>query len=128
MQPCVLAGGERCVLCKEDIGLERKIQELPDMCGRLRMRMNASPDRSSSKISPEIATFIFSLSMEENDLGSLQNTLRKLPMQFLLGPSVGASTLNASALVHSCETGGRSLFSLHSDLSMTSYDYRAVLH
>jgi hypothetical protein len=85
MWPCVLRGGEPCLVCKEDIELERKIQELQDMRRRLRTRMNASHDPFTFKFPPEIASLIFSLSMEENDDTPLRYTLHKLPMSFLLG-------------------------------------------
>ena len=84
-RPCVLRGGEPCLVCEEDIELQRKIQELQDMRRRLRTRMNTSHDPFTSKFPPEIASLIFSLSMEENDNIPLRYTLRKLPMPFLLG-------------------------------------------
>ena len=85
MWPCVLRDGEPCLVCKEGIELERKIQELQGMRRRLRTRMNASHDPFTFKFPPEIASLIFSLSMEENDDTPLRGTLRKLPMSFLLG-------------------------------------------
>ena len=85
LRPCTLGGGEPCLVCKEDIELERKIQELQDMRRRLGTRMNASHDPFTYKIPPEIASLIFSLSMEENDNRPLRFILCGLPTSFILG-------------------------------------------
>jgi len=59
MRPCVLRDGGPCLVCKEDMELKQKIQELQDRRTILRTHMNASHDPFHFKFPPEIASLIF---------------------------------------------------------------------
>ena len=85
MRPCLVGGRKPCSACQEDMELERTIQELQEKRRILRTRMNASHDPFNFKFPPEIASLIFSLSLEKDDHDPSQSTLRKLPTPFLLG-------------------------------------------
>ena len=85
MRPCAVEGRKPCLVCQEDIELERTIQELQDKRRILRTRMNASHDPFHFKFPPEITSLIFSLSTRKEDYESDFSTLRKLPTPFLLG-------------------------------------------
>jgi hypothetical protein len=85
MRPCLVRGREPCLVCQEDMELERTIQELQEKRRILRTRMNASHDPFNFKFPPEIASLIFSLSLEKDDYEPGRSTLRKLPTPFLLG-------------------------------------------
>ena len=65
--------------------LERTIQELQEKRRILRTRMNATHDPFNFKFPPEIASLIFSLSLEKDDYEPGQSALCKLPTPFLLG-------------------------------------------
>ncbi|KIM36935.1 hypothetical protein M413DRAFT_31329 [Hebeloma cylindrosporum] len=87
LRPCAVRYGELCFACKEDIQLERNIQD-SEVQGRgrtLRTQMNANHDPFLLKLPPEIASHIFYLSVEEQRCDPGHDTLKKLPMQFLLG-------------------------------------------
>jgi len=80
IQPCV------CLICQEDMELERQIQELQDKRRILRMRINPNHDPFDFKFPPEIASLIFSLAMGKEDYEpDEESALCKLPTQFLLG-------------------------------------------
>jgi len=87
LRPCVIRDGELCSACKEDIELERNIQDsgVQDKRWSLRTQMNANHDPFILKFPPEIAFHILYLSMEEQDYNPNRRALKKLPMQFLLG-------------------------------------------
>src|SRR5437016_13471804 len=84
MRPCSIQEGEHCFLCKEDMELERKIQVLQERRLNLRLRLNAHHDPFVLKFPPEIASYIFSLSMEARDYEPSVVSLQKLPTPFLL--------------------------------------------
>jgi hypothetical protein len=65
--------------------LEQKIQELQYRRLNLRRRMNANHDPFILKFPPEIASHIFSLSMEVRDYEPNTAALHELPTPFLLG-------------------------------------------
>jgi len=85
MRPCVIRDGEPCLTCKEDLELEQTIQELQNRRRNLRSQMNVNHDPFILKFSPEIASHIFSLSMEKWDYDPTLAALYGLPTQFLLG-------------------------------------------
>ena len=82
---CNILGGKGCLACKEDIALEQKIQELQERHLMLRTNMNASHDPFILKLPPEIASYIFLLSMGEWDTCEIPSEGNCLPMPFLLG-------------------------------------------
>ena len=82
---CVLRDGGPCLVCKEDMELEKKIQELQDRRRILRTHINASHDPFHSKFPPEIASLIFSLCMRVQEHEPNVHMLRMLPTPFLLG-------------------------------------------
>jgi len=81
---CSTQDAEHCLLCRDHIELERKIQELQDRCRDLRARMNAYHDPFVLKFPPEIGSYIFSSSLEPQDYEPSVDALKKLPTQFLL--------------------------------------------
>ena len=85
MRPCILRDGGPCLVCKEDMELEQKIQELQDRRRILRTRVNASHDPFHFKFPPEIASLIFSLSVTWLEHQPNFYTSRILPTPFLLG-------------------------------------------
>jgi hypothetical protein len=85
MRPCVLRDGGPCLVCKEDMELAQKIQELQDRRRILRTQVNASHDPFHFKFPPEIASLIFSLSMTWLEHQPNCYTSRMLPTPFLLG-------------------------------------------
>jgi hypothetical protein len=82
MRPCLVGGRKPCLACQEDMELERTIQELQEKRRTLRTRMNAIHDPFNFKFPPEIASLIFSLSLEKDDY---EPSLSTLPTPFLLG-------------------------------------------
>jgi hypothetical protein len=92
MQPCLVGGRKPCMVCHEDMELERTIQELQEKRRILRGRMNASHDPFVLTFPPEISSHILLLSMGEwdyNPCGPRNSVtvalLKKLPTPFLLG-------------------------------------------
>jgi hypothetical protein len=81
VRPCVKRDGGPCLLCQEDMELERKIEELQDRRRNLQMHMNASHDPFVLAFPPEISSHILLLSKEEWGYSDVE----KLPMPFLLG-------------------------------------------
>ncbi|KIM38127.1 hypothetical protein M413DRAFT_30276 [Hebeloma cylindrosporum] len=83
--------GGPCLLCQEDVELERKIQELQDKRRNLQTRMNASHDPFILKFPPEISSHILLLSLQEWDYDpfyecsqSHDGIRNELPTPFLL--------------------------------------------
>ncbi|KIM38128.1 hypothetical protein M413DRAFT_30277 [Hebeloma cylindrosporum] len=64
--------------------LEGMIQELQEKRRILRSRMNATHDPFNFKLPPEIASLIFSLSLQKEDYEPDKYTLSRLPTAFLL--------------------------------------------
>jgi len=90
VRPCVKRDGGPCLVCQEDMELERIIQELQDRRRNLQMRMNASHDPFVLTFPPEVSSHILLLSMGEWDYDpygpySDRVLLKKLPTPFLLG-------------------------------------------
>ena len=92
MQPCLIGGRKPCLVCQEDIELQRTIQELQEKRRILRSQMNAIHDPFVLAFPPEISSQIFLLSMEkwnykpyDAQTRNLDTILRKLPTPFLLG-------------------------------------------
>ena len=82
---CSILEGGRCLACKEDIELEQKIQDLQERRRELRTEMNANHDPFVLKLPPEIASYIFLLSMEERDTREIPSRGDCLPTPFRLG-------------------------------------------
>jgi hypothetical protein len=82
---CNILEGGGCLACKEDIALEQKIQELQERRQELRTKMNASHDPFVLKLPPEVASYIFLLSVEEWDPPDISQRSGGLPTPFLLG-------------------------------------------
>ena len=116
MRPCILRDGGPCLVCKEDMELEQKIQELQDRRRILRTRVNASHDPFHFKFPPEIASLIFSLSVTWLEHQPNFYTSRILPTPFLLG------SVNRRWRQLARSTPQLSL------KSMTGYNYQAAYH
>ena len=88
IRPCVKQDGGPCLVCQEDMNLERQIQELQDKRRNLLTCMNDSHDPFVLTFPPEISSHIFLLSMEHWDddpYSGYDLFLRRLPMPFRLG-------------------------------------------
>ena len=82
---CSILEGLGCLACREDIALEQKIQELQERRRELHSKMNAIHDPFILKLPPEIASYIFLLSMGERDDHHISYSRVCLPTPFLLG-------------------------------------------
>ena len=82
---CNTLGGGGCLACKEDIELEQKMQELQERRRELRTTMNENHDPLILKLPPEVASYIFLLSMGERDTRAIAHWSGGLPTPFLLG-------------------------------------------
>ena len=85
MVHCSILEGLGCLACREDIALEQKIQELQERRRELHSKMNAIHDPFILKLPPEIASYIFLLSMGERDDHYISYSRVCLPTPFLLG-------------------------------------------
>ena len=79
---CSILEDGRCLACQEDIELEREFQERRR---KLRMKMNENHDPFILKLPPEVASYIFLLSMGERDTRDIAWSGDCLPTPFLLG-------------------------------------------
>ena len=79
---CSILEGGRCLACKEDIELELEFQERRR---KLRTRMNENHDPFILKLPPEVASYIFLLSMGKRDTREIARSRDCLPTPFLLG-------------------------------------------
>jgi len=82
---CSILEGEGCLACKEDMQLEQKIQELQERRRKLRTKMNENHDSFVLKLPPEVSSYIFLLSMGEQDTCQIACDEECLPTPFLLG-------------------------------------------
>ena len=85
MVHCSILEGLGCPACREDVALERKIQELQERRRELHTKMNAIHDPFILKLPPEIASYIFLLSIGERDDHHISYGRVYLPTPFLLG-------------------------------------------
>ena len=80
---CTILKGRKCMLCKEYVELEQKIQELQERRRKLSTKMNANHDPFILKLPPEVASHIFILF--KGDSQKSQGRRANLSVIFLLG-------------------------------------------
>jgi len=87
MQPCLVWGRKPCLVCHEDVELERTIEELKEKRRILRSQMNAIHDPFVLALPPEISSriFVFSMDKWDDEPWNHNMILRTLPTPFLLG-------------------------------------------
>ena len=82
---CSILEGRGCLACKEDMQLAKKIQKLQERRQKLQTEMNEIHDPFVLKLPPELASYIFLLSMGRRDTREIPSRGDCLPTPFLLG-------------------------------------------